>query len=532
MTLTLVYALVAVESRRAPMQAVTAAELHHRRSAEQWVSGCTSACLFKAAGTNSSARDEWHHRCRGQCQRISARYKRAESSRAEATMSLRALAEAEASAALQRMFAALNSSKRWSNGEKRSHMYGRRMCDPRSSHPRGGVFPQHSREIVKATMSKPYRYYSLVEFGGARNGSMILVFKASPDGASIQYGHLRDGTTLEFQGGTPRALFPLKKSSDDEYRLLAIDKRRIAHNLAVAHLGGGEYVLAGGQGPALEYRVGLGADEDSGIRLARGHGWPFHRRNWTAPRLAITAEQPGGCVDFRLGRVAPARLLQWQLGQATLPQPLCEFDGRLSIVKHHSTLRLYARANLLEGAVYGGRYVQTTASPDEGENWSHWNPVRIRALPAGSADIYFFHVQHNPLDDGETLMAIFPISQPPHACIGVAFSHNGIDFSSPINLQSSIPGWRTAYPDGTGPFEWRNVDHPVAGSVLRYGRKGREWVWFYIHHGVLGTSMGPMPDSHVALYKLPATELRRLMNISLRIDVGAPVPWVRKAGIG
>ena len=71
-------------------------------------------------------------------------------------------------------------------------------------------------------------------------------------------------------------------------------------------------------------------------------------------------------------------------------------------------------------------------------------PVFVDGVPKGTVDFYFWHVQSNPIDNN-TLLAIFPVSQPPRACIGIAFSTNGVDFSQPLNLQQRAAslGWRT-----------------------------------------------------------------------------------------
>lgn len=115
--------------------------------------------------------------------------------------------------------------------------------------------------------------------------------------------------------------------------------------------------------------------------------------------------------------------------------------------------------------------------------------VEISGLPMGSVDLYFFHVQRNPLDP-TSLLALFPISQPPQACIGLAFSADGMRFSRPHNLREAVLGWRTANADGTGRIEWRSEDHPAAGVVLRTDRNhGRKVVWFYVQHTVHGLSM-------------------------------------------
>ena len=223
-------------------------------------------------------------------------------------------------------------------------------------------------------------------------------------------------------------------------RSFVANERLIAHNLAILRAGQNEYVMAGGMGPILGHRRRRG---DEGIRFTRGTGWPWSSTRWTWPEVAINETDPAGCAERRLARIP--------LGQGVLDTPLCDFDGRLSVVLFKGTYHLFARANLLEKAVTGGRYVQSTTSADGLKTWSRWQTLFIQSIPPGFVDFYFWHVQLNPVRDS-SLLAIFPVSQPPHACIGISFSKNGIDFSRPINLQQrrASLGWRTVQADGRG----------------------------------------------------------------------------------
>ena len=67
--------------------------------------------------------------------------------------------------------------------------------------------------------------------------------------------------------------------------------------------------------------------------------------------------------------------------------------------------------------------------------------MTIKGLPAETVDIYFFLVQANPVKRG-SLLALFPVSQPPNACVAMAFSSNrdGVNFSQPVNLVSAKLG--------------------------------------------------------------------------------------------
>jgi hypothetical protein len=272
--------------------------------------------------------------------------------------------------------------------------------------------------------------------------------------------------------------------------------------------------MVGGLGPAtLQTTASSGAVE--GIRITQGFGLPWRNASWSRPRVIMTGGTPAGCVDRR-----PRRMLLNQLEDddeltpsATPPQPACEFDGRLSLVLHRGEFRIFARANLYEGAVRGGRFVQTTTSSD-GATWNRpWRLLRIHRLPPGKGDLYLFHAQSNPVDSS-SLLALFPVSQPPHACVALSFSRDGIEWSAPQPLMRCSLGWRTQLSDGKGPLEWRAEDHPVAGVV---NSDATSEVWFYVQHQVHGMSMrwGGKRPSHVARYRMEQSRLRELTRAGL-----------------
>ena len=179
--------------------------------------------------------------------------------------------------------------------------------------------------------------------------------------------------------------------------------------------------------------------------------------------------------------------------------------------------RLFARANLHEQAPVGGRAVQTTRSDDQDlRRWSAWEPVRFRGLHVDTADIYFFLVAANPVDE-RSLLALFPLSQPPHACIAMAFSSakDGVTWSRPINLLNAKLGWRTTDERGLGFLEFRSTAHPAAGVFLR-----NEHVHFYIHEAVLGTFMeAPETPTRLTRFTMTKQELEQLTAASL--DLGS-----------
>ena len=134
--------------------------------------------------------------------------------------------------------------------------------------------------------------------------------------------------------------------------------------------------------------------------------------------------------------------------------------------------------------------------------------MSIRGLPVDSADIYFFLVQPNPVDQ-HSLIALFPLSQPPDACIAMAVSSDGVTFSKPVNLKGVKLGWRTSDERGRGPIEWRSTAHPVSGIFLRSDK-----IWIYIHEAVVGTDMEEQAGNptRVERYMMPKEEFESLTH--------------------
>lgn len=142
----------------------------------------------------------------------------------------------------------------------------------------------------------------------------------------------------------------------------------------------------------------------------------------------------------------------------------CEFDGKLSVVQHHNSLLLYARANMLE---FGARFVQVARSRDDGQSWTPFKLLQIDGVNGTWRDtnIYFFNVQRTA--DG-TLVALMPaaFSQKPNCDLGsegeagqanaceyggvyVAFSQDGVRWSRPERLLAA------------GVLNSRTPDHPI-----------------------------------------------------------------------
>ena len=291
--------------------------------------------------------------------------------------------------------------------------------------------------------------------------------------------------------------------------------------------------------PLRAVGVQLTLSTSASWRHAVANGWP-------TPRRILRGSDPPGCVDRR------PEYTGWPHLRA------CGFDGRLSLVElpaaplvHRShngvddgmkgtggRFRLYARSNPRFRVAVGGRWVQTSASPTlAAGSWQRWEPVRIAGLDESRSDLYFFHVQRHPLESmlvrgsgsvgGAVLLALFPLAQPPYACVGLAFSRDGVRWSRPLTLTDSRLGFRTHRKQ----LEWRGEDHPVAGAVHAPARGGgggdggagggqrrgggRGHVLFYVHHAVKGMSLRDGAVAHVARYRMPAGQLSRLTKIGL-----------------
>ncbi|KAL1530194.1 hypothetical protein AB1Y20_001110 [Prymnesium parvum] len=304
------------------------------------------------------------------------------------------------------------------------------------------------------------------------------------------------------------------------------DQAMFAHNHAILQLPNDSWVAVGGMEgfvrsprcagrrdkPCLEPRPAAPAASPSaaargaaalvgGVRITRGRGWRWTPSTWDRPRVFLRGADPAGCVDRRPEYTGYPRV------QA------CEFDGRLSLVRMPTgaAFRLYARANLRYAALTGGRHVQTTWSRDLLTGWAPWQPVRLLGVDPAQVDIYFFLAQVNPIDP-TTLLALMPVSEPPWACIALAFSRDGVTFSRPINLRDSAVGYRKHESNGYSSIDGysaRSEDHPVANMVfdpLSY--RGQEHLLLYVHHAVGGTTYRDSPP-YLAAYRIRSSELMR-----------------------
>ena len=373
---------------------------------------------------------------------------------------------------------------------------------------------------INITRGRQWRYYSAFACSDQRYRAQVcLTFKEMVVGNQIMGLRLRRGRRAIKKSLAPLFRFPW-------------DQSMFAHNHGILQLPNDTWVAVGGmegfvtdpscrrprrhrivdrtkclrvvytRKVALSSAVAKGGSAVvAGVRATQGRGWRWTGSTWDEPRVFLRGSDPPGCVDRR----------PHYNGYPSLQA--CEFDGRLSLVSmpSDSSFRLYARSNLRYAALAGGRNVQTTWSRTLHGGWMPWQAVRLLGVPSDRVDLYFFVVQRNPVDP-TTLMALMPASEPPWACIALAFSRDGVNFSHPINLRNAPVGYRRHESTGynrIGGFSARSEDHPVANVVfdpLSY--LGRSHLLLYMHHAVGGTTYRDVPPQ-VAAYRLAATRLRR-----------------------
>mmetsp|Transcript_12907 Transcript_12907/g.19334 ORF Transcript_12907/g.19334 Transcript_12907/m.19334 type:complete len:431 (-) Transcript_12907:190-1482(-) len=172
----------------------------------------------------------------------------------------------------------------------------------------------------------------------------------------------------------------------------------------------------------------------------------------TQIKLAFRGTHPG-CIELRP---------QFSHG--------CEFDGRFSISNlHDGRLALYARANLAAHADqrgrFGARHLQVSFSSDTNK-FPLWGPFALVSFldyplkPSRDDNIYFAAVKPNPIDDGHTVLGLFP----------VVSNKTGWEQSAAIALSISCDGqhFGNLLPIVSSPFtlDGRGPDHPVDGFHL------------------------------------------------------------------
>jgi hypothetical protein len=284
--------------------------------------------------------------------------------------------------------------------------------------------------------------------------------------------------------------------------------------------------------------------------LSQASSWSVQRARWL-----FNGTHPG-CIEKRTRFYASMA----HLGT-------CEFDGRLSLVRHGAQLRLYARAN---PAVHGQRYVQTVASDDGGRTWGRFSFVHLGGYEREQGDVYFFAgaspppvaiaasrraplilrlraphhsrcaslaasqtcvraaaprvpaasrdasraslaVSVNPVRH-ESLIALFPLAHKFRGCIAMAASLDGLHWSSPTPLRRcAVHGERA-------------VHHPAQGLVM----EGEHTVALYVHENVPGVTSDITPTA-AQMTQFPYLRLPRPRLVRHRMPAAALRRWTDQA---
>ena len=188
---------------------------------------------------------------------------------------------------------------------------------------------------------------------------------------------------------------------------------------------GGGYLFVGGQHNKAS------ADERAGVWAVRTGVWFKH--DWrgaaaASPEWLLDGHHPG-CVERR-------RLLV-----AYMLPGVCEFDGRLSVVRHPTTGRymMHARAN---AAAHGARFVMVATSADL-VVWSPFQLLQIGGYRTPSqGDVYFWAAAVNPAAP-TTLLAVFPIVDRLRGCLALSASRDGALVAA--GAAAAVSGLRRAY---------------------------------------------------------------------------------------
>lgn len=331
-----------------------------------------------------------------------------------------------------------------------------------------------------------YRHYTLLpcphgdeDEAQSRTSRLCLIFKSSwRFMAGLQ--SVDGGRTFS---SSPASLV-LPAATNNTAKRFGLCQRMTA-NMAITHDPyGKQFVIVGGR-----YRPST--DAEPGVWMAVGQSWrwstlppsppQYVRRglfrvspvpapeNWRDFRLLFNGTHSGCAEDHRVEDQRRRYLIHavGRRNSSTITtqskHKVCGFGSRLSLVRHGQDWIIYARARLEDGL----QWVQMTRS-NNGQDWLPFQLINILGFDAVSGFPNYFAAQTNPIHNG-SLLSLVPIVHRLHACIGITFSVNGLDWSPVIPL---VPC--SAYGD-------RASHHPVAGGLVSVGY-GR--VACFIHEDV------------------------------------------------
>ena len=142
------------------------------------------------------------------------------------------------------------------------------------------------------------------------------------------------------------------------------------------------------------------------------------------PLLVVTGFHPG-CVEQRP---------RWQ--------GVCEFDGRLAVLRHRERLMLFARSN----TGIGRRGAQVTTSTRWEGPWTPFQPVVFKGYEGDG--LYFISVFRHP-SSPDQLLGTMPIHGADGSCTAIAASRDGLHWTRPQTILAAQPranGRTSAHP--------------------------------------------------------------------------------------
>ena len=451
----------------------------------------------------------------------------------------------------------------------------------------GESFARAARPVpLKKLQALKLRYWSLVQlpatsaFGrGAIWGAdarLLLMARTMPNRAAGHTATLLFSASADAKHGLAGlpSLWPVP---------LIRHATDVSHNFA-ATLGGAEEVIGvGGQFPPVgSVYMSLPAARNDGIYVFRARSLDAMLRSSSADGASSffrhTASHPATTWGYsrhfgHFGQSALGRVLrlsplpEWL--RAPVPSTIalegthpgcaecrrhvdgaCEFDGKLSVVRHRGRLLLYARANLARER--GGRFVQVTSTvgDDAAGPWRAFAPLRIAGFTRHvSHNVYFAAVNANPLDrpDG-TLIGLFPLALPEGSDARSPKAHCWPPWSLRVASDPTCYQSRQRVHDGViglslscdglhwGPLVLvatcqsmhnRSFDQPVDGLIVV-----NRSVFVVVQRNVAGISSGTPESSERTLLPmaLDATRLERLTRVAHETLAGCDADGATRTG--
>lgn len=221
------------------------------------------------------------------------------------------------------------------------------------------------------------------------------------------------------------------------------EERKLSHN---AHFvcDNGTVVAYGGQ--HLDTKAEHGVQR---VQSGPAAGWPLA---FGAPRVLLDGLH-WGCLELRGAQ-----------------KKRCDYDGKLTVVRHCGRWLMFSRANM--DIFAGARHVQVASSVDGGEIWSAFAPINIAnySIEANN-NIYFWNVMS--LGAGR-LLATYPAVINRVGGIYYSLGDDGLAWTTPRLLLRSAeisPGRTQDHPvswhwEAGGRMMSMHVEHAVATDVI------------------------------------------------------------------